>query len=458
MAIMTGRFKASSLAWLLALCCWLGWQLGPSGRAPVKILALGTSLTQGYGLPPGTEFTTQLQAALKGAGHRRRSSINAGVSGDTIAGGLSRLDWSLADHPDAAIMELGSNDMLRGIPPAETEKNLRAILAKLQKDHIPVLLTGMQAQRNLGADYVKEFDAIYPRLAKDYPCDLLSLHPGRRGAQPQAQPGRRHASQSGGREDHRGAHSALCEKAGRRDTQAKTTDVQAACFRSAASRCCRASPVLCATCCWPGRWAAASLSDAFFVAFLFPNYFRTIFGEGTINPAFLPRYAALHAKGEARGGGRIRRPDLLLADGGAGRASGAGDDLHALRSSACWRRACADNPSSSTLTVSLARITFPYLILTLVAVQLSAMLNAIEKFWAAAAWSNLQNLAMIATLLAWHWFPNAAYAAAWGVFAGRRGAADLHALGGRARRAVAAPCPGRAGRPRSRNSSWPSAR
>jgi acyl-CoA thioesterase I len=81
---------------------------------------------------------------------------------------LSRLDWSLADHPDAAIIELGSNDMLRGIPPEVTEKNLRAILTTLQKDHIAVLLTGMQAQRNLGADYVKAFDGIYPRLAKDY--------------------------------------------------------------------------------------------------------------------------------------------------------------------------------------------------------------------------------------------------------------------------------------------------
>ena len=119
----------------------------------------------------------------------------------------------------------------------------------------------------------------------------------------------------------------------------------------------------------------------------------------------------------------------------------------------CWRRALRDNPEQLALTVDLARITFPYLILTLVAVQLSAMLNAIEKFWAAAAWSNFQNLAMIATLLAWHWFPNAAYAAAWGVFAGRRGAADLHPLGRRARRLELAHLPGRAGRRRSRSSS-----
>ena len=139
----------------------------PAQARTLKILALGSSLTQGYGLPPGTEFTTQLQAALKASGNDAEVE-NAGVSGDTSSGGLSRLDWSLADHPDAAIIELGSNDMLRGIPPEVTEKNLRAILSTLQKDHIPGLLTGMHAQRNLGPDYVKEFDGIYPRLAKDY--------------------------------------------------------------------------------------------------------------------------------------------------------------------------------------------------------------------------------------------------------------------------------------------------
>ena len=114
----------------------------------------------------------------------------------------------------------------------------------------------------------------------------------------------------------------------------------------------------------------------------------------------------------------------------------------------------ADNPGQLALTVDLARITFPYLILTLVAIQLSAMLNAIEKFWAAAAWSNFQNLGMIATLSAARWFPNAAYAAAWGVSARRLRAALLHAVGRRARRAVACASPGRAGRRRSGNSSW----
>jgi len=159
------------------------------------------------------------------------------------------------------------------------------------------------------------------------------------------------------------------------------------------------------------------LSDAFIVAFLFPNYFRAIFGEGTINPAFLPRYAALRAKGEhdaAREFGdsvfswQMLAQLLILIAG-----------MIAMP----WivrvlAPGFAANPAELALTVHLARITFPYLILTLVVVQLSAMLNAIDRFWAAAAWSNFLNLAMIATLLAAPWFPNAAEAAAWGVLLG----------------------------------------
>jgi putative peptidoglycan lipid II flippase len=159
------------------------------------------------------------------------------------------------------------------------------------------------------------------------------------------------------------------------------------------------------------------LSDAFIVAFLFPNYFRSIFGEGTINPAFLPRYAALHARGEDTAA-------ALFADRVFSWQMAA--QLVLLIAALAFMPAIvhvlapgfADNPGQLALTVSLARITFPYLILTVVAIQLSAMLNAIEKFWAAAAWSNFQNLGMIATLLMWRWFPNAAYAAAWGVLAG----------------------------------------
>ena len=174
---MMRMFKTLSIVALVFMAA-----AGQADAKPVKILALGSSLTQGYGLPPGTEFTTQLQAALKARGVDA-AVTNAGVSGDTSAGGLARLDWSLADHPDAVILELGSNDMLRGTPPAETEKNLRAILAKLHAAHVQVMLTGMHAQRNLGADYVKQFDAIYPRLATQadvfYPfwLDGVALNP-----------------------------------------------------------------------------------------------------------------------------------------------------------------------------------------------------------------------------------------------------------------------------------------
>lgn len=134
---------------------------------PIKILALGTSLTQGYGLPPGTELPALLDVRLKFA-HVNATVINAGVSGDTSAGGLARLDWSLADRPDAAIVEFGGNDALRGLAPEETEKNLSAILDKLKSRRIPVLLLGMMAPRNLGREYGAQFDAVYPRLARKY--------------------------------------------------------------------------------------------------------------------------------------------------------------------------------------------------------------------------------------------------------------------------------------------------
>jgi acyl-CoA thioesterase-1 len=139
----------------------------PVAAAPVKILALGTSLTQGYGVPPGLDFTAVLQDRLHAA-HIDATLVNAGVSGDTSADGLSRLDWSLADHPDAAIVELGSNDALRAQSPAQTETNIAAVLTKLRAAHIPVLLVGMKAPRNLGPEYAAQFDPIYPRLAQRF--------------------------------------------------------------------------------------------------------------------------------------------------------------------------------------------------------------------------------------------------------------------------------------------------
>ena len=131
----------------------------------ISILALGDSLTQGFGLPNGAEFPRQLEEALQVQG-LNVNVINAGVSGDTSAGGLARLDWSLADHPDAAIIEFGGNDALRGLSPSEMERNLDAILAKLAEAGVPALLTGMMAPRNMGADYAAEFDAVFPHLAE----------------------------------------------------------------------------------------------------------------------------------------------------------------------------------------------------------------------------------------------------------------------------------------------------
>jgi acyl-CoA thioesterase-1 len=133
--------------------------------APIRLLILGDSLSAGYGLPHADGFEARLEAALRANGHDVKI-IDGAVSGDTSAGGLERLDWTLSDGADAAILELGANDGLRGVPPEETEKNLSAILNKLAIKHIPVLLTGMYAMPNLGADYSRQFHAVFDRLGK----------------------------------------------------------------------------------------------------------------------------------------------------------------------------------------------------------------------------------------------------------------------------------------------------
>ena len=141
----------------------------PAGVAqaaePFKILAFGDSLVHGYGLPAGTTFPEQLEAALRDRG-LDVEVINGGNSGDTTAAGRARLDWALADQPDAVLVELGANDSLRGIDPADTYRNLDAILTRLTAAGLPVLLAGMLAPRNLGPDYAAAFDAIFPRLAE----------------------------------------------------------------------------------------------------------------------------------------------------------------------------------------------------------------------------------------------------------------------------------------------------
>jgi acyl-CoA thioesterase-1 len=133
--------------------------------AETRILALGDSLTAGYGLGATEGLTAQLERALKAKGLSARV-LNAGVSGDTTAGGLARVDWALGDKPDVAIVALGANDMLRGLDPARTEQNLDGILTKLKAAKVPVLLLGMRAAPNLGREYAERFDAIYPALAK----------------------------------------------------------------------------------------------------------------------------------------------------------------------------------------------------------------------------------------------------------------------------------------------------
>jgi acyl-CoA thioesterase-1 len=141
--------------------------IGPAYAEPVKILAIGTSLTQGYNLPSGDDFTSVLQSQLKAKG-QDAVIVNAGVSGDTSAGGLARLDWTLSEKFDGAIVELGSNDALRGLDVPQTRANLDQILTKLKARGISVLFTGMKAPRNLGPEYVEAFDALYPDLAKKH--------------------------------------------------------------------------------------------------------------------------------------------------------------------------------------------------------------------------------------------------------------------------------------------------
>jgi acyl-CoA thioesterase I len=140
---------------------------------PIRLVALGDSLSAGYNLPQEAAFPVALERALKAKGYRVEVA-NAGVSGDTSSGGLDRLDWSVPDGTDGVILELGANDMLRGLDPAGTRKNIEAIVERLKSRDIPVMLAGMYASRNLGPEYVQKFDGIYPDIAKKH--DLV-LYP-----------------------------------------------------------------------------------------------------------------------------------------------------------------------------------------------------------------------------------------------------------------------------------------
>lgn len=139
----------------------------PAKSAPFKIVAFGDSLTAGYGLPTQDAFPAKLERALKAKGIDVEIE-NAGVSGDTASGGLGRIDWSIPDGTDAVILELGANDMLRGIDPKITREALDSILAKLKERNIAVLLCGMRAAPNLGGEYVRGFESIFEDLARKY--------------------------------------------------------------------------------------------------------------------------------------------------------------------------------------------------------------------------------------------------------------------------------------------------
>jgi acyl-CoA thioesterase I len=138
-----------------------------AAERPVRIVALGDSLTAGLGLPQGQSFPAKLERALKAKG-LEVEIVNAGVSGDTASNGLARLDWSVPEGTDGVIVELGANDMLRGIDPEITRKALSEIVRRLAERRIPVLLAGMRAAPNLGADYSRQFEVIYSDLAAKY--------------------------------------------------------------------------------------------------------------------------------------------------------------------------------------------------------------------------------------------------------------------------------------------------
>ena len=157
-AVIAGSLLASSMA----------------QAATLNLVGFGDSLMAGYQLPPGDGFPEKLQAALKAKGEDV-AITNAGVSGDTSTGGLARIDWSVPDGTNGVILELGANDALRGIPPEETEKNLDAMITRLKERGIPVLLAGMIAPPNMGADYAARFNPIYEKLAQKHQVPLYAF-------------------------------------------------------------------------------------------------------------------------------------------------------------------------------------------------------------------------------------------------------------------------------------------
>jgi acyl-CoA thioesterase I len=155
------------------LSVWFMW--GQALAGTTTILALGDSLTAGLGLDPGQSLPDKLQEALRAKGFDV-TIINAGVSGDIAAQGAARMDWALTDDVKAVIVELGANDALRGLDPAQAEVALREILQKLRDKKLPVLLLGMKAPPNLGVDYQTKFDVMYPKLATEFGTALYPFY------------------------------------------------------------------------------------------------------------------------------------------------------------------------------------------------------------------------------------------------------------------------------------------
>ncbi|MCT7376445.1 arylesterase [Chelativorans sp. EGI FJ00035] len=156
----------------IVLVLLLTFSARPAWAEVFNIVGFGDSLMAGYQLAPGEAFPEKLEAALRDSGSDV-TVANAGVSGDTTSGGLSRLDWSVPEGTDLVILELGANDMLRGLSPTTTEKNLDEMLTRLRERDIDVLLVGMYAAPNLGPDYQEAFNAIYPRLAEKHGLPLV---------------------------------------------------------------------------------------------------------------------------------------------------------------------------------------------------------------------------------------------------------------------------------------------
>jgi acyl-CoA thioesterase-1 len=162
---------AALVAPVLFLVLCLAAVAGHAQGGPVKIAILGDSLTAGFGVSPKQAFPAQLQAAL-GRRARHVTILNHGVSGDTMAGGLARVDWMLADKPDIVLVELGANDALRALDPAAAERNLDTIITKLKEAGVTVWLAGMLAPRNYGPEYAAQFDGLYKRLADKHGVPL----------------------------------------------------------------------------------------------------------------------------------------------------------------------------------------------------------------------------------------------------------------------------------------------